>query len=193
METDGSASAKTASKKQQRDARRLQEYQEAKRAPQSVARWQLLAQRMLWTARKDSCNAVWTRWMRSRTPEAQLEARRKLRSLLWREWTRPQIDPPSTPTSLPGGHVLPMGLQVLGARSLRDEYVLARVRAFTNHSSIRLLRASGLRKALWAWLGFRRVIDFDRTHSVTRSPETAGLSTPGSARNRKKKARSGRG
>ena len=80
-----------------------------------------------------------------------------------------------------------MGLQVLGARSLRDEYILARTRALIHHPSIRShFRASGLRKALWSWLGFQRVMDFDRTHKVARSPETAGLTTPTSARNLKK-------
>jgi hypothetical protein len=79
-----------------------------------------------------------------------------------------------------------MGLQVLGSRSLRDDYILARARAFTNHPSIRSLRASGLSKAIWSWLGFRRAMDFDRTHSAARSREVAGLNTPTSNRSRKK-------
>jgi len=58
----------------------------------------------------------------------------------------------------------------------------ARARALSNHS----LRARGLSKALWSWLGFRRVTDFDRTHKAARSPETAGLGTSISARSRKK-------
>ena len=36
---------------------------------QTAARWQLLVQRQLWAARKETCNAVWTDWMRSRNPE----------------------------------------------------------------------------------------------------------------------------
>ena len=71
---------------------------------------------------------------------------------------------------------------MLGMRSLRDEYIRVRARAFTNHTP----RACGLSKALWSWLGYRRVIDFDCIHSGARSPETAGLSTPASARHRKK-------
>jgi len=188
---DTSGSARTKSKKQlDRDAKRA-EANRAQMASPNMARWQLLVQRWLWTARKASCNAIWTAWMRSRTPEARLEVRRKLRGLLWREWTRPQVDPPSTPSLPPGCRALPTGLQVLGARSLRDEYILARVRAFTHHPSIRSLRASGLSKALWSWLGFQRAIDFDRTHKAARSPETAGLNTPTSARGRKK-SRSGK-
>ena len=52
-------------------------------------------------------------------------------------------------------------------------------------------RGKALSKALWSWLGFQREMDFDRTHKAARSPETAGLTTPTSARSRKK-TRSGR-
>ena len=188
---DTSCGGRTKSKKQlARDAGRAEADQALKASPH-MARWQLLTQRLFWTARKATCNTVWTAWMRSRTPEARLEARRKLRGVLWREWTRPQIEPPPSPPLPPGCRVLPTGLQVLGARSLRDEYISARVRAFTHHPSIRSLRASGLSKALWSWLGFQRVMDFDRTHKAARSPATAGLSTPTSARGRKK-SRSGK-
>jgi hypothetical protein len=173
------------SKKQQRDAKRAEANRALKASP-SMARWQLLAKRLLWTARKATCNTVWTAWMRSRTPEARLEARRRVRDVLWREWTRPQIEPPPSPSLPPGCRALPAGLKVLGARSLRDEYILARARAFTNHPSIRSLHACGLSKALWSWMGFQREMDFDRTHKAARSPETAGLSTPTSARGRKK-------
>jgi len=181
METDGNERA-TASKKQQRDARRLLEYQESKRMSQSTARWLLLTQRQLWAARKTSCNAVWAGWMRSRTPEARLATRRKLRGLLWRAWTHPQIAPPQSSPVPRGCTVIPTGLQVLGMRSFRDEYIRTRARALSQHSP----RACGLSKALWSWLGFRRVIDFDRTHKAARSPETAGLVTPTSARGHKK-------
>lgn len=182
---DTAGSERTSSKKQQRDAARAEANRALKASPQ-MARWQLLTRRLLWTARKSTCNTVWTAWMRSRTPEARLETRRKLRGLLWREWTRPQIEPPPSPSLPPGCRALPAGLQVLGARSLRDEYILTRARAFTHHPSIRSHRASGLSKALWSWLGFQREMDFDRTHKAARSPETAGLTTPTSARNRKK-------
>ena len=73
--------------------------------------------------------------MCSRTPEARLEARRKVRNVLWREWTRPQIEPPpltpiSPETARMGMRAIPSGLhlQILGARSLRDEYILKRAR-----------------------------------------------------------------
>ena len=152
---------------------------------QPEAHWLLLVQRQLWTARKEACNAVWTTWMRSRTPEARLATRRNLRDLLWRAWTmawtRPQIAPTQSSPVPSGCIVIPTGLQMLGVRSLRDEYIRARARAFSHHSP-----RSGLSKALWSWLGFRRVIDFDRIHPGTRSREAAGLSTPASARNRKK-------
>jgi len=136
--------AKKLSKKQQRDAHRVQEHRATKASP-ATARWKLLAKRQLWAARKDTCNAVWTAWMAQK-----LDVRRKLRGLLWREWTRPQIGRPPQRPLPPGCTTLPMGLQVLGSRSLRDDYILARARAFTNHPSIRSLRASGLSKAISA-------------------------------------------
>ena len=126
--------------------------------------------------------------MRTRTPEARLEARRKVRDVLWREWTRPQIEPPPLPTVSPGSpmRVIATGLQVIGARSMRDEYILKRARALMHHPQVRGFRHSGMSKALYAWLGFRRVIDFDRIHPAARSREEAGLNTPTSARSRKK-------
>lgn len=175
----------TPSKKQQRDADRAEAHRALKASP-PMARWKLLVQRQLWTARKATCNAAWTAWMRSRTPEARLEVRRKLRGLLWREWTRRQIEPPLLPPLPAGCKRLADGLQVLGARSLRDEYILARARALTNHPSMRSYRASGLSKALWSWLGFRRAMDFDRTYPAARSREAAGLIPPTSSRIRKK-------
>jgi len=184
METVGGESAK--SKKQQRDARRLHTWWQSKRehARPSEARWLLLTQRLLTAARKEACDAVRSALARSRiTPEARQAARRKLRDVLWREWTRRQFDPPPLTPPFPGRTVFPTGLQVLGARSLRDEYILARVRNFHNHSSG---RASGLGKAVFSWMGFRRVIDFDRIYPGARSREAAGLNTPASARNRKK-------
>jgi len=181
----GGHACNQSSKKQQRDAKRAEADRALKTSPW-LARLELLTKRLLWSARKATCDAAWTAWMRSRSPEAQLETRRKLRGMLWREWTRPQIAPPPPPSLPPGCRALPAGLQVLGARSLRDEYILARARAFTDHPSIRSLRASGLSKALWSWLGFRQEMDFDRTHKAARSPETAGLSTPTSARSRQK-------
>jgi len=198
METDGGRS-KTASKKQQRDARRLQEYQESKQhLSQLTARWRLLTQRLLWTARKESCNAVWTAWMRSRTSEARLAVLRQLRGLLWRAWTRPQFEPPLTSPLPKGATRIPTGLQMLGARSLRDDYVLARVRAFTQHPSMASVRSCHLSKALWSWMGYRRKLDFDHQwgwktpHSVVRNATAADITTPAEARDRKKKSRGGK-
>ena len=192
MDTVDNGRAKKLSKKQQRDADRAKEHRALKASP-TTARWELLVQRHSWAARKATCNAVWTAWMRTRaSPEARLEVQRKLRGLLWREWTRPQADPPPLPPLPPGCTRLPAGLQVLGARSLRDDYILARARAFTNHPSIRSHRVSGLSKALWSWLGCRQGMDFDRTHPAARSREVAGLITPTSARSRKK-TRNGKG
>jgi len=186
VDTDGGEiKASKKQQKQERDTKRAVADRALKASPH-MARWRLLISRRLWTARKATCDAVWAAWMRSRTPEARLETRRKLRGLLWREWTRPQIEPPPSPSLPPGCRALPAGLQALGARSLRDEYILTRVRAFTHHPSIRSHRVSGLSKALWSWLGFQREMDFDRTHKAARSPETAGLTTPTSARSRKK-------
>ena len=182
MDTTGNAQAKKPSKKQQRDAQRARDDQ-ALRASPPIARWKLLTQKLVWRAHRIILDSTFTAWRLSRTPEARLEVRRKLRSLLWREWTRSRTDAPSSPAVLPGSRmvVIPTGLQVLGARSLRDDYILARARAFISHTN-----AQGSSRALWSWLGFRRVIDFDRIHPGTRSREAAGLTTPASTRNRKK-------
>ena len=189
MDTTGSE--RTSSKKQQRDAKRAEANRALMASPQ-LARWQLLAQRLLWTARKVACSTVWTAWMRSRTPEARLEARRRVRNVLWCEWTRPHIEPPPVTVLSPEATRMgmrvgpPSGLQILGARSLRDEYILKRARALLHLPAVRGLRHAGMSKTLWAWLGFRQEMDFNRIHKAARSPETAGLTTPTSARSRKK-------
>eukprot|EP00310_Coccolithus_braarudii_P015575 CAMPEP_0183341034 /NCGR_PEP_ID=MMETSP0164_2-20130417/7383_1 /TAXON_ID=221442 /ORGANISM="Coccolithus pelagicus ssp braarudi, Strain PLY182g" /LENGTH=268 /DNA_ID=CAMNT_0025511265 /DNA_START=206 /DNA_END=1013 /DNA_ORIENTATION=+ len=180
METDGNKRA-TASKKQQRDTRRLQEYQESKRVPQSAARWLLLTQRQLWAARKASCNAVSAGWMRSQTPEARPATRRKLRDLLWRAWTHPQIEPPQSSSVPRGCTVILTRLQVLGMRSFRDEYIRARQSSLQSLAS----RSRALQGSM-VMAGLPAGDDFDRTHKAARSPETAGLGTSISARSRKK-------
>ena len=138
-----------------------------------LPRWGLLTNRALWQARKETC----TRVVRERREERKLEARRKLRELLrpWalREWARPQIEPP--PISCPAGsRPLLSGLQVLGMRSRRDEYILARARALLDHLSIPHRLTPGLpvgvAKHLWSWLGFRYVAAFHRKHPATASP-----------------------
>lgn len=98
--------------------------------------------------------------MRSRNPEARLEVRRKLRSLLWRAWrTRPQFEPPPLTvfSSASGIRAVPAGLQILGPRSLRDEYILARAGAFHTQA----YGTHGHTKAIWSWL--RRK---DLTHPI---------------------------
>ena len=153
MDTYGSAQAVKLSKKQQRDAQRAKDDQ-ALRASPSTARWKLLTQHLVHNARRTIRDSTHDAWKRSRTPEAQLEARRKWRALLWREWTRPRFVPPPMP-ALPAGCVrILTGVQVLGARSLRDEYFLSRARALSRAAGIsvsydiaRWLRQPRLRQA----------------------------------------------
>jgi hypothetical protein len=176
------------SKKQQRDVERAKKHQALPTSP-STARWTLLAQRLVRDARRLTRDSTHAAWKRSRTPEAQLEARRKWRTLLWREWTRPRFAPPPMPV-LPAGCIrIPTGVQVLGARSLRDEYLLSRARALSRAAGIsvsydiaRWLRQPRLRQA-----------PSNRIAGAKTSPETAGLSTPVSSRSRKKKSRGGIG
>jgi hypothetical protein len=129
-------------------------------------------------------------WKRSRTPEAQLEARRK--------WGAPCCG-----ENGPGRGLCRLrcpryrracvriltGVEVLGARSLRDEYLLSRARALSRaaHISVsydiaRWLRQPGLRQA-----------PSNRAAGAKTSQETAGVSTPVSSRSRKKKSRGGIG
>ena len=124
------SSPRQQSKKQQRDSARLQKWKAKQAVSQPTARWQLLSHRLLWTARKASCDSVWTTWMRHR------QAVHKLRSLFWREWTRPHIEPPAH-IGPPGSRLRArcQGLLVLGQRSLRDDYILGRTRAFAKHCS----------------------------------------------------------
>lgn len=177
------------SKKQLRDAQRAMEHRAKLTASPSTARWTLLTQRLMRNARRMIRDNTHDTWKRSRTPEAQLEARRKWRALLWGEWTRPRFVPPPMPV-LPAGCVrIPTGVQVLGVRSLRDEYLLSRARALSLAAGItasydiaRWLRQPALRQA-----------PSNRTAGAKSSPETVGLSTPASSRNRKKKSRGGSG
>ena len=185
MDTRGSTQQ---SKKQQRDEQRAKDDQ-ALRASPFIARWKLLTQRLTQNARQATLDSTHAAWKRSRTPEAQLEARRKWRALLWREWTRPRFVPPPMP-ALPAGCVrIPTGVQVLGARSLRDEYLLSRARALSRAADISVsydiagwLRQPGLRLA-----------PSNRTAGAKTSQGAAGLLTPVSSRNRKKKSRGGSG
>jgi hypothetical protein len=91
---------------------------------------------------------------------------------------------------LPAGCVrILTGVQVLGARSLRDEYFLSRARALSRAAGIsvsydiaRWLRQPRLRQA-----------PSNRTVGAKTSQGTAGVSTPVSSRSRKKKSRDGSG
>ena len=185
MDTRG---ATQQSKKQQRDVRRAMAFQARPTSP-STARWKLLTQRLTQNARQAILDSTHAAWKRSRTPEAQREARRKWRALLWREWTRPRFAPPPMPV-LPAGCVrILTGVQVLGARSLRDEYFLSRARALSRAAGIsvsydiaRWLRQPRLRQA-----------PSNRTVGAKTSQGTAGVSTPVSSRSRKKKSRDGSG
>lgn len=115
--TEADGSATPASKKKLRDARRLQEYQGRKRAK----RWLTLVLPVLHIIRRNLRNDTWTAWMRSRVGSTQQRARPRLRNLLWLEWTRPQFGSSDDKAS------------ALGLRSYRDEYILRRARAFSQH------------------------------------------------------------
>ena len=161
--------------KQTRDAERA-EADRALRASPFMARWKLLITRQLWTTRKATCDAVWTAWMRRR------QVVRKLRSLLWREWTRRHIEP--------SAHIGPsgsrlraryQGLMVLGLRSCRDDFILGRARAFAKY-------CSGSSRLVSGWL--RQHADMADHHEL--SPRAAGLTTP-VPKARTRKTHGGRG
>ena len=111
-------------KKQQRDATRRLEFRTKKR----IKCWQHLTSSVLRRSRWQAGQDVWTKWMRDRLRGGP---RRKLRSLLWREWTRPQFD--GTP-ALPESADFPrqVGFAGIGRRSHRDVFILERARARCN-------------------------------------------------------------
>ena len=121
METAGSSRAEL--KKQQRDAQRLQEFQEDKRTTLTGAKWLPLTQRLLRRDRRNLVDSTWTAWMRSRAPD-------------------------------------PTAAKLIFPEPMAPELVTT--------------------------------ADSDRL-ADTRSPETAGLTTPASARARSKMSRGGRG
>ena len=176
MDSVGSAQP---SKKQQRDAQRAKDDQ-ALRASPSTARWKLLTHKLVWRAHRIFLDSTFTAWRAQ-----QEESRRKWRALLWGEWTRARFAPPPPP-ALPAGCVsIPTRLQVLGARSLRDEYFLSRTRALSRAAGItvsydiaRWLRRPELRQA-----------PSNRNAGAKSSPGTVGLSAAVSSRSRKKKSR----
>ena len=103
MDTQGSPTTKMS----KRDAARLAAFKTNKR-------WLSLVRPLLHTVRRIIRDEVWTEWMRARV-EAKQAARRKLRNLLWRGWTHRFM----------GGAVLD---PILGLTSRRDEYIRTTVR-----------------------------------------------------------------
>ena len=113
MGTDDSASAAKVTKKKQRDAQRAAD----NRARAHIARWRSLVKRLrydrIWMP-------MWTALMRSRMSPKR-DARRKIRAVLWQEWTRPQFGGgESSATSF--------GVASRGRMSHRDVYILRRAR-----------------------------------------------------------------
>ena len=95
------------SKRKQKDARKLEEFLERKRAE----RWLPLVRPLLHTLRRKFRDATWTAWMRERAASKRL-LRLKLKDLFWRAWTYRNW---SAMTADP----------VLGFQSLRDQYIRA--------------------------------------------------------------------
>jgi hypothetical protein len=131
-------------KKQQRDATRRLEFRTKKR----IKCWQHLTSSVLRRSRWQAGQDVWTKWMRDRLRGGP---RRKLRSLLWREWTRPQFD--GTP-ALPESADLPrqLGFAGIGRRSHRDVFILERARARCNQLA-RTVPWALCTRPLRYWLG----------------------------------------
>lgn len=112
------------SKKQQRDTTRRLEFRTKKR----IACWQRLTSSILRRSRWQAGQDVWTKWMRDRMSGS---VRRKLRSLFWREWTRPQFD--GTPAlSESADYPRQLGFEDVGLRSHRDVFILERARSRCN-------------------------------------------------------------
>lgn len=127
METVDSPAGET--KKQQKDARKLEKFLDRKRAE----RWLPLVLPYLRTVRGFLRDSVWTEWMRARPQSLvnsdawfqrrhsqerrrrnQTDTLRKLRDLLWKAWTHRHL----------GGSTID---PVLGLTSERDEYIRLRV------------------------------------------------------------------
>jgi hypothetical protein len=113
MDLEGGATptATRSTSKQLRDARKLEEFLERKRAQ----RWLRLVQPLLKADRWTHQQSVWTAWMRSRLSPKR-DARRRLRDIFWRAWTHRD------------GGALQVVDPVLGLTSHRDEYYRAKAR-----------------------------------------------------------------
>ena len=193
MET--TSSARGSAKRQQREARRWEEHLQRLRI---THKWATLTFLVARAARAKYRGDTFTAWMRSRLSPRR-DARRKLRSVFWQEWTRPQF----------GGSVVD---PVLGLTSHRDEFIRARVKHF--EAALEAHTAAKLREYLpeevedelveFATTGFDPVeiqaaisasLDADN-HARSPSDRQAGMSslkeagipeTPGSARARKRR------
>ena len=161
-------------------------------------KWATLTFLVARAARAKYRGDTFTAWMRSRLSPRR-DARRKLRSVFWQEWTRPQF----------GGSVVD---PVLGLTSHRDEFIRARVKHF--EAALEAHTAAKLREyppeevedelVEFATTGFDPVeiqaaisasLDADN-HARSPSDRQAGMSslkeagipeTPGSARARKRR------
>ena len=136
------------SKKQERDKQRRQEF----RAKKLDALWVRLSITMLrrdrWQYRQD----VWTRWMRARLSPRR-DARRALRLLFWREWTRPQFEAEPTVSDLASSDdCRQLGFADIGLRSLRDRYIHERARKRCEQLAATCPWALRLRRVRY-WLG----------------------------------------
>jgi hypothetical protein len=131
METSSSSSTQAKSKEQQRSEQRLQEFQEAKRAAQCGARWLPLVHETLRRGKAIWRSRVWTEYMNIRI-QTRLLARAKIRTLLWREWTRGRIEHAPPPPDTPRTQHAWTGLQILSPLSSRDMYIYNRAKAFVS-------------------------------------------------------------
>jgi hypothetical protein len=176
---DTSDAPKVPSKRQQRSAQRLVDFQDAQRA----AKWMPMVQKMIWSIRREARDEIWCSWMRSGI------ARVKLRSVFWRAWTTPSdavratIRPP-TPQRPKSTNLLEV--------SPRDRFILCRARLL----SLAVPRASEQRP-VEVWLGLVEELrpfsdDDENEHGgdtavasgrvPPRTREAAGLHTPASSK-----------
>ena len=206
MET--SDSRPQVSKRSQRSTQRLQDFQKEKqREAVCAARWQPIIQLVTRQIRAKHTADVWTAWMRSRC------ARAKLRRILWKAWTTPNPAIGSSRAAMPWVRA-PTCLATL---SLRDAYILRRVRAFAAQANLDW--ANGPMKSSpgcchrcppleddMAEEGESEVEDPQppseeddvggtpaaAAHATVRTRTDAGLQTPGSVQRRGKKKSRGR-
>ena len=136
---------KPLSKKAQRDASRLQEYQEKLRLAPILSRWERLTRQSLRMIRRIACHEVWSTW---RKEVLRRKVLRKLRSLLWQAWTQPTKECKESLSlyALTDPHANQTQLE---ACSPRDRYILNRVRALCRRA--RVLLVSEERRPFLHW------------------------------------------